>query len=123
MLDSTINFLSGGSNFRVKRDKDDENNLIFGFANDIALKSITLGEKTTVDATDLVITDGSQITTGSINAASKKVTNIAEGTSNIDAVNFSQLKGIKEQVAVSIFVKQDTATRHITISKDIDGAF
>ncbi|WP_375672586.1 MULTISPECIES: hypothetical protein [unclassified Bartonella] len=39
------------------------------------------------------------------------------------AMNFSQLKGIKEQVAVSIFVKQDTATRHITISKDIDGAF
>ncbi|WP_375652609.1 hypothetical protein [Bartonella sp. MR110HLJHH] len=76
-------------------------------ANDIALKSITLGEKTKVDATGLVITDGPQITTGSINAASKKVTNIAEGTRNTGAV--------------SIFVKQDTATKHITIGKDIDG--
>ncbi|WP_375647734.1 hypothetical protein [Bartonella sp. CR84HXZ] len=90
-------------------------------ANDIALKSITLGEKTKVDATGLVITDGPQITTGSINAASKKVTNIAEGTRNTGAVNFSQLKEIKEQVAVSIFVKQDTAMKHITIGKDIDG--
>ncbi len=105
VLDSTINFSSGVSNFRVKRDKDDENKLILSLANDIALKSITLGEKTKVDATGLVITDVPQITTGSINAASKQVTNVAEGTSNTDAVNFSQLKGIKEQVAVSIFVK------------------
>ncbi|WP_330168579.1 hypothetical protein [Bartonella grahamii] len=36
-------------------------------------------------------------------------------------MNFSQLKEIKEQVAASIFVKQDTATKHITIGKDIDG--
>ncbi|WP_375672157.1 MULTISPECIES: hypothetical protein [unclassified Bartonella] len=105
VLDSTINFSSGVSNFRVKRDKNDENKLILSLANDIALKSITLGEKTKVDATGLVITDVPQITTGSINAASKQVTNVAEGTSNTDAVNFSQLKGIKEQVAVSIFVK------------------
>ncbi|WP_375652421.1 hypothetical protein [Bartonella sp. AP19HLJMH] len=76
VLDSTMNFSSGGSNFRVERDKDDENKLIFGLANDIALKSITLGEKTKVDATGLVITDVPQITTGSINAASKKVTNV-----------------------------------------------
>ncbi|WP_375659486.1 hypothetical protein [Bartonella sp. MR30HLJHH] len=90
-------------------------------ANDIALKSITLGEKTKADAVGLVITDVPQITTGSINAASKKVTNVAEGTSNTDAVNFLQLKATKEQVAVSIFVKQDTATKHITIGTDIDG--
>ncbi|WP_330168578.1 hypothetical protein [Bartonella grahamii] len=71
-INSTINFSSGGSNFRVKRDKDDENKLIFGLVNAIALKSITLGEKTKVDTTGLVITDGPQITTDSINAASKK---------------------------------------------------
>ncbi|WP_375606217.1 MULTISPECIES: hypothetical protein [unclassified Bartonella] len=53
----------------------------------------------------------------------RQVKNVVEGTSNTDAVNFSQLKGIKEQVAVSIFVKQDTATRYITISKNINGAF
>ncbi|WP_273724404.1 hypothetical protein [Bartonella sp. AU18XJBT] len=58
-------------------------------ANDIALKSLTLGEKTKVDATGLVITDDPQITTGSINAASKQVTNVVEGTSNTDAMNFS----------------------------------
>ncbi|WP_375652050.1 hypothetical protein [Bartonella sp. LB28NMGDW] len=65
-------------------------------ANDIVLKSITLGEKTKVDAIGLVIIDGPQITSGSINAASKKVTNIVEGTRNTDAVNFSQLKEVKE---------------------------
>ncbi|WP_375624685.1 MULTISPECIES: hypothetical protein [unclassified Bartonella] len=87
VLDSTINFSSGGSNFGVKRDKDDENKFVFGLANDIALKSITLGEKK-VDATGLVITDVPQITTGSINVVSKKVTNVAAGTSNTDAVIF-----------------------------------
>ncbi|WP_375650957.1 hypothetical protein [Bartonella sp. OT172YNZD] len=104
MLDSTINFSSGGSNFGVKRDKDDENKLIFVLANDIALKSIILGEKK-VDARckieqlrlnirewrcspGLVITDVPQITTGSINVVSKKVTNVAAGTSNTDAVIF-----------------------------------
>ncbi|WP_375627464.1 MULTISPECIES: hypothetical protein [unclassified Bartonella] len=70
--DSTINFHSEEVISGLQRDKDDENKLIFGLANDIVLKSITLGEKTKVDAIGLVIIDGPQITTGSINAASKK---------------------------------------------------
>ncbi len=118
---STVNFSSGGGNFKIKRDTNEANKLIFGLANDLTLSSVTLGEKAKIDATGLVITGGPKITTSGIDAGSKKIKNVATGTVDTDAVNFAQLKEIKEQVVVSSFVKQDDGTKHITIGKDTDG--
>ncbi|WP_208435627.1 hypothetical protein [Bartonella phoceensis] len=56
---------------------------------------------------------------------SRKITSVAAGSEDADAVNFGQLqkieKQVKEQVVASSFVKQDDTTRYITIGKYTDG--
>ncbi|WP_212111016.1 Vomp family autotransporter [Bartonella queenslandensis] len=80
---------------------------------------------------------GQEVEGGIINITNSKnekriLTGIKDGAADADAVNFSQLKGIKqeikdkvkevqEQVTASSFVKQEDGTKHITIGKDTDG--
>ncbi|WP_375609721.1 hypothetical protein, partial [Bartonella sp. AC53GZZY] len=119
IMDSTVDFSAGSANLQVtKGDKD--NNVKFDLAKEIAVNKITAGSST-LDATGLVIANGPKITTGGIDVGSKKITGVATGTESTDAVNFGQLKEIKEQVATSSFVKQDAQTKFITIGKDTDG--
>ncbi|WP_375627898.1 hypothetical protein, partial [Bartonella sp. TT67HLJMS] len=115
--DSTINFSSGGDNFKIKRDKSDANKIIFGLANDISLHTLTLGGKTKLDDKGLVITGGPKITTGGIDAGSKKITGIQNGTlseESTEAVNGSQLLATNNEineVRDSILVKQVAAEK------------
>ncbi|WP_273721677.1 MULTISPECIES: Vomp family autotransporter [unclassified Bartonella] len=135
-IDSSIDLAAGSSNFEVtKGDKD--NKVKFDLAKDLTLKSIKLGEESisddradavssvTLDTTGLIIENGPQIITTGIKAGSKKITGVAKGTEDTDAVNFGQLqkveKDVKEQVAASSFVKQDGKTKYITIGKETDG--
>ncbi|WP_208438219.1 hypothetical protein, partial [Bartonella taylorii] len=119
LMDGDVDFSAGSTNLQItKGDKD--NKLKFDLAKDVALTSLKAGTNT-FDATGLVITGGPKITTDGIGAGSKKITGVATGTDDTDAVNFAQLKEIKEQVASSSFVKQDAKTHLITIGKDADG--
>ncbi|GAA5097227.1 hypothetical protein GCM10023260_06920 [Bartonella acomydis] len=76
--------------------------------------------------------EGSEVNITNSKSEKRTLTGIKDGTADADAVNFSQLKGIKqeirdkvkevkEQVVASGFVKQDAQTKHITIGKDTDG--
>ena len=47
-------------------------------------------------------TAGPKMTSAGIDAASKKITNVAAGTDDKDAVNFSQLKALKDVLGVAI---------------------
>uniref|UniRef100_UPI0035CF38F5 hypothetical protein n=1 Tax=Bartonella sp. AC67GZZY TaxID=3243459 RepID=UPI0035CF38F5 len=119
IMDSTVDFSTGSTNLTItKGDKD--NNVKFDLSKEIAVNKVTAGSST-LDATGLVIANGPKITTGGIDVGSKKITGVATGTESTDAVNFGQLKEIKEQVATSSFVKQDAQTKFITIGKDTDG--
>ncbi len=118
-IDSAVDFSAGSTNLNITKGKDDDN-VKFDLAKEITLNKITAGAST-LNATGLVITGGPQITTGGIDAGGKKITNVATGTDGTDAVNFSQLKELKEQVAASSFVKQEDGTQHITIGKDTGG--
>nr|WP_273721803.1 Vomp family autotransporter [Bartonella sp. ML71XJBT] len=136
LLDSDIDFSAGSQNFAITKGNDD-NKVKFDLAKDLTLKSIKLGggsvsddradavSPVTLDTTGLVIFNGPQITASGIKAGSKKITGVKEGSDDTDAVNFGQLqkveKDVKEQVAASSFVKQDSDTKHITIGKETDG--
>ncbi|WP_375674023.1 hypothetical protein, partial [Bartonella sp. CL32QHWL-2] len=118
-IESKIDLSAASENLQISKGKDD-NNIKFDLAKEIAVNKVTAGSST-LDATGLVIANGPKITTGGVDAGGKKITGVATGTESTDAVNFAQLKEIKEQVAASSFIKQDVQTKYITIGKDTDG--
>ncbi|MGO4335115.1 beta strand repeat-containing protein [Labrys sp. KB_33_2] len=84
-------------------------NATFDLAKSITLDSVTAGGNTldatgltvggtTVTTTGLTIAGGPSVTTAGINAASQKITNLADGSDPNDAVNFSQLNTVATSV-------------------------
>ncbi|UNF45563.1 Vomp family autotransporter [Bartonella krasnovii] len=120
---NTLTLAAKNSNLIITSD-DKEKKVTFDLAHDITLESVKAGENT-LDKTGLIIANGPKVMTVGIDAGNKKITGVAEGANDTDAVNFAQLKQIekdvKEQVASSSFVKQNADTQHITIGKDTDG--
>ncbi|WP_187147394.1 YadA-like family protein [Bartonella grahamii] len=92
-IKDTVDLAAGSSNLQITKGKDD-NKVKFDLAKDITLNSIKAGSST-LNATGLVITDGPKITTAGIHAGSKKITGVAAGTDDTDAVNFAQLKAVQ----------------------------
>ncbi len=64
-------------------------------AKDITVDSVKAGD-TTINNNGLAITGGPSVTKSGINAGDKKITGVAAGTDETDAVNVSQLKAVKE---------------------------
>ena len=54
----------------------------------------------TLGTTGLTITNGPSVTTTGINAGNQKITNVADGSEDTDAVNLKQLKANKVTVTV-----------------------
>ncbi|WP_455466258.1 Vomp family autotransporter [Bartonella sp. B39] len=128
---NSMDLVTGSSNLNITKG-DNDNKVKFDLAQNVIVNSVEVGKGTldtkglkiegiVLDETGLHINEGLQITTTGINAASSKITNVENGTDDNDAVNFSQLKEIKQQVASSSFVKQNTETKHITIGAETDG--
>ncbi|MBP0581414.1 hypothetical protein J8I29_18945 [Labrys sp. LIt4] len=73
-------------------------NATFNLASNLAIaSSITVGNSK-LDTTGLTITGGPSVTTAGINAASKSITNVANGVAATDAVNLSQLNTVSTSV-------------------------
>ncbi|WP_375639371.1 hypothetical protein, partial [Bartonella sp. MF74HXZ] len=98
LMDSGVDFSAGSSNLNITKGEDD-NKLKFDLAQDVTLTSLKAGTNT-FDATGLVITDGPKITISGIDASSKKITGVATGTDDTDAVNFAQLKAAQEAAII-----------------------
>lgn len=64
-------------------------------AKDIKVDSVKAGD-TTINKDGLTITGGPSVTKDGINAGDKKITGVAAGEADTDAVNVSQLKEVKE---------------------------
>ena len=73
------------------------------------------GDNVTIDKTGLTITGGPSVTTGGIDAGKKKITNVAAGAADGDAVNFKQLSDVKTQVETN---KADIAANKTAIEKN-----
>ncbi|WP_166428881.1 Vomp family autotransporter [Bartonella saheliensis] len=89
-IDGTVDFSTGDKNLQITKGESD-NKVKFDLAKELTLDSVKLGTNT-LDATGLIIQTGPQMTTAGINAGSKKITNVAKGTEDNDAVNVAQLK-------------------------------
>ena len=59
--------------------------------------SLTIGD-TKINNGGMTITGGPSVTKTGINAGNKKITNVAPGTDDTDAVNVSQIKGLRTEV-------------------------
>jgi len=85
-----VNKLTTDDNIGVV--SDGANNLKARLAKDLkGLNSVTTGN-TVMNSDGLTITGGPKIVKDGIDAGGKKITNVAAGTENTDAVNFGQLK-------------------------------
>ena len=85
-----VNKLTTDDNIGVV--SDGANNLKARLAKDLkGLNSVTTGD-TVMNSDGLTITGGPKIVKDGIDAGGKKITNVAAGTENTDAVNFGQLK-------------------------------
>ncbi|HFC8506717.1 TPA: hypothetical protein ACFP3Z_002250, partial [Neisseria subflava] len=85
-----------GDTINVKGDSNIISETVAGgahlkLAKDITVDSVTAGDSK-LNSDGLTITGGPSVTKSGIHAAGKKVTNVAAGTDDADAVNYSQLK-------------------------------
>ncbi|NAR65401.1 hypothetical protein GPS57_16995, partial [Acinetobacter haemolyticus] len=74
------------------------NNVAFALSQDLNLTTVTTGNSK-LDTNGLVITGGPSVTTAGIDAGSKVITNVADGSAPNDAVNFGQLTTTNNNVA------------------------
>ena len=102
-LDKGLNF-TNGTNTTAEIGNDGV--VKFNLKDTVALTnagSLTVGD-TKVNNDGLSITGGPSVTTGGIDAGSKKITNVEKGTADTDAVNVKQLKDTEKHI------KPDTYT-------------
>ena len=87
--------------------------------------SLTIGD-TKVNNDGLTITGGPSVTKTGINAGNKKITNVAPGTDDTDAVNVKQLKSAKTEVkagnGVTVAKTQDATDGHDIYTVSSTGA-
>ncbi|WP_345118373.1 Vomp family autotransporter [Bartonella pachyuromydis] len=122
----TVNFAAAGEDGskNIKIVRDDNNEVRFDLAEKITIKSVTAGN-TLISDTGFAFVDGNgpQITVDGIDAGNKKITAVAEGTDDTDAVNFAQLQETKDQIVKNSLVKQDEGKAGwITIGKETGGS-
>ncbi|UXN06903.1 YadA-like family protein [Bartonella sp. HY761] len=116
---ATVDFSAGSSGNLLVTKGTDNNNISFELAENIDVSSVKAGNSllntnglaitvgdgsTALTATGLTIADGPSVTTSGINAASKKVTNLADATlseTSTDAVTGKQLNETNTNLATT----------------------
>ncbi|UXM94714.1 YadA-like family protein [Bartonella sp. HY329] len=116
---ATVDFSAGSSGNLLVTKGTDNNNISFELAKNIDVTSVTAGNSllntnglaitvgdgsTALTATGLTIANGPSVTTSGINAASKKVTNLADATlseTSTDAVTGKQLNETNTNLATT----------------------
>ena len=87
--------------------------------------SLTIGD-TVINNAGMTITGGPSVTKTGINAGNKKITNVAPGTDDTDAVNVKQLKSAKTEVkagnGVTVAKTQDATDGHDIYTVSSTGA-
>ncbi len=87
--------------------------------------SLTIGD-TKINNGGMTITGGPSVTKTGINAGNKKITNVAPGTDDTDAVNVKQLKSAKTEVkggsGITVAKTQDTTDGHDIYTVSATGA-
>ena len=101
---------------------DGTNNLKVRLAKKLTgLESVTTGN-TTIDTNGVTINNGPSMTTNGINANSTRIQNVANGTSDTDAVNLGQLKSQSDALTAKGFgIKAEDGNKvHKALGEDVD---
>ena len=101
---------------------DGTNNLKVRLAKKLTgLESVTTGD-TTIDTNGITINNGPSMTTNGINANSTRIQNVANGTSDTDAVNLGQLKSQSDALTAKGFgIKAEDGNKvHKALGEDVD---
>ena len=101
---------------------DGTNNLKVRLAKKLTgLESVTTGN-TTINTNGVTINNGPSMTTNGINANSTRIQNVANGTSDTDAVNLGQLKSQSDALTTKGFgIKAEDGNKvHKALGEDVD---
>ena len=105
-----IGTADGEENLQVAKDG---NNIKYSLNRDLKVDSVTAGD-TVINNDGMTITSGPSMTKSGIDAAGNKITNVAAGTEDTDAVNMDQLKtstaGAKTEVEAGKNMTVDSTT-------------
>ncbi|MDO5651681.1 MAG: YadA-like family protein, partial [Moraxella sp.] len=132
-LGGTIEVVGADKNISTKVG---DNKVQIELAKDLTLDSITAGD-TLINNTGLTITGGPSVTKTGINAGDTKITNVAAGTDDTDAVNVGQLNtainnitvtnnntntligndGDNRQTITNTIINEDGTTKTVTVDK------
>src|SRR5699024_5421595 len=88
---------SAGSNIEITK-TGSSNDITFGLADDISLNSVTTGA-TVMNNDGITVGTGSnpvKLTDSGLDNGGNKITHVADGTDDHDAVNFGQLQSVKD---------------------------
>ena len=112
-----------GDTINVKGDSNIISETVAGgaqlkLAKDITVDSVTAGDSK-LNTDGLTITGGPSVTKSGINAAGNKITNVAPGTDDTDAVNYSQLK--QQSAAVRTEVRAGTNIKDVVKTTGANG--
>ena len=95
-----------------------DNQIDFKLAKDITVDSVTAGDSK-LNTDGLTITGGPSVTKSGIDAAGNKITNVAPGTDDTDAVNYSQLK--QQSAAARTEVRAGTNIKDVVKTTGANG--
>ena len=112
-----------GDTINVKGDSNIISETVAGgaqlkLAKDITVNSVTAGDSK-LNSDGLTITGGPSVTKSGIHAAGNKITNVAAGTDDNDAVNYSQLK--QQSAAARTEVRAGTNIKDVVKTVDTNG--
>ncbi|WP_455480869.1 Vomp family autotransporter [Bartonella sp. B12(2025)] len=122
--DSTVNLQVAGNEKKknLKISKDDQNTVTFDLADNITVTSITTGRSIMSDDGFLFLDgQGPRMTLDGIDAGEAKITGVARGVADNDAVNVAQLKEVQNNIAGNGLVKWVEDRKLITIGNEKDG--
>ncbi|WP_375609656.1 MULTISPECIES: hypothetical protein, partial [unclassified Bartonella] len=93
---STVDFVAGENEYGSKNIKiaKDSNKVTFSLNDTLKLTSVTTGNSIMSNDGFKFVDGGPSITVDGIDAYNKKITKVANGTEDTDAVNFKQLKDV-----------------------------
>ncbi|PIT70306.1 Vomp family autotransporter [Bartonella tribocorum] len=93
---SVKNSVVGKDNLKItKSTQGDKHKIQFTLSDTLKLTQVTTGQSSMSDD-GFIIKNGPMMTIDGVNAGNKKITNVVDGTEDSDAVNYKQLKEIKE---------------------------
>ncbi|ETS13546.1 YadA-like family protein [Bartonella quintana] len=104
----------------IKITTGNNNEVKFDLNDIIRVKRVIAG-KANVSEVGFVITGGPNMTVGGINAGNKKITGVANGIRENDAVNVSQLNELKNQIAGGSLVNWLEGQKLITVGAEKGG--